>query len=137
MEKADEALENAFTFLRSKLYTRDPSLRTGYVKWAKNLDKIPVTRLGSAFHSFHKKHGISSKRRAKIKILDPSRRKVISGSKQKVSKGNRRARMNIPNKSMVRGKPKHDLAALVAENKAMPKKDSRTMKSRRKLTQKE
>ncbi len=34
IHKADEALDDSFSYLRSKLYMRDPSLLTGYVKLA-------------------------------------------------------------------------------------------------------
>ena len=139
LEEADKVLESSFTYLRFTLLLRDPSLLSGYIKWSRNLQNIPISLLGSLFHCFDRNDTYSIKtkkhpKKQKIPIIDPSRRKIQSGSKQKVSKGNRRiGGMAIPSKTMVTGKRKHSLLTHVFENKPMPKKNSRTMISRRKV----
>ena len=115
LEEADKTLESSFTYFRSTLLLRDPSLLSGYIKWSRNLQNIPISRLGSLFHCFDRNdtYSIKTKKhrnKQKIPIIDPSRRKIQSGSKQKVSKGNRRiGGMAIPSKTMVTGKRKHSL----------------------------
>ena len=102
LEEADKALESSFTYLRSTLLLRDPSLLSGYIKWSRNLQNIPISRLGSLFHCFDRNDTYSIKtkthpKQQKIPIIHPSRRKIQSGSKQKVNKGNRRiSEMAIP-----------------------------------------
>ena len=119
LEEADKVLESSFTYLRSTLLLRDPSLLSGDIKWSRNLQNIPISRLGSLFHCFDRNdtYSIKTKKHRKkqnIPIIDPSRRKIQSGSNQKVSKGNRRiGGMAIPSKTMVTGKRKHSLRTRV------------------------
>ena len=136
LQRAENALNDTTDYLRSTLLTRDPQLLSGLIKWGKHIKNMPLGRLSSALHCFHKydAQAILKQKRTtttKIKVLNPSRRVVPSGSKQKVSKGNRRQdQLMIPNKTMITGTKRHNLTNLVKDNSQMPKKRSRMMQSR-------
>ena len=115
LSKLTKHSDSAMSYLRrSTLLLCDPKLLSGYVKWSKKNKEMPISPLSSAFHCFHKNDTTSVKRtsRSKIKVLYPTRRKVPSGSKQKVGKGNRRRDvLAMPNKSLISGKRKHSMPA--------------------------
>ena len=129
---AQEKLRGAFEYLSNILSTGESSLVNGAIKFSETVQKLPVSRLPSAFHEFGNDIADGVKRKSRSKMFvqpgSASRRKGNNRSRQPQPAGKKLNLKKLTNKA----RRPHKLSTNVKQIVNNPNKSKYIMSSRTK-----